>query len=129
MEQNGWIFENLVSKPNKYQRQCNNDTWYGWRKDYKIPGIVSATFRGSGTATLTFGNCYNLNTVDVYFNNEKIATANGDERKKKATFNFYKGSVLRIEVVRPILKLNALEISCDEGKFQYFAITNNLSTG
>ena len=116
MEHNGWEFGNFVSKPSAYQNECKDDTWYGYRTGASEPASVSATFEESGIAKLTFGNCYDYNTVDVYFNNEKKSTASGNELTKKVTFDFVKGSKLRIESDRAIIKLNSLDISCSMGK-------------
>ena len=118
MEQNGWIFVNLESKPTHHNGrlvQCDDDTWYGISTGNGL-GVVSAIFTGSGTATLTFGKCGSQHAVVVYVNNSKIATAYPDELKRTTTFNFFEGSKLRIETNNAIIKLNSLEISCNEGK-------------
>ena len=116
MEYNGWEFASFVSKPREHY-YCGTETVYGYNAGSRTAS-VSATFEGSGTATLTFGNCYSVRsfTVDVYFNNAKIATANASELRETVTFNFFKGSNLRIEVNGGIIKLNSLEISCDADK-------------
>ena len=120
MEKNGWTFGDLESKPDNFKEQCDDDTWYAFKSGND--GGVSAVFQGSGTANLTFGNCYDGSvgperTVDVYLDNTKIETANSNETKRK-TFNFFKGSKLRIETksTKTVIKLKSLEISCDEGK-------------
>ena len=58
MENKGWSFDINRHTPNGYKEQCAmNNTWYG----YKHPGDgkIMATFTGSGTATLDYGNCFN----------------------------------------------------------------------
>ena len=114
MEKNGWSFggHRWASKNPYYDKQCNSDTWYGYRIGSKKPASVSATFEGYGTATLTFGNCHSTRTVDVYFNDVPLSTAIANELRKTVTFNFFKGSQLRIEVNGAIIKLNSLEILC-----------------
>ena len=112
MERNGWTFGNLESKPSSYRSQCKQDTWYGYRTG-SGPSSVSTTFHGSGTATLTFGNCYSHRFVDVYFNNQKIATASSNQLMKKTVVTFVNGDKLRIEVAGAIIKLNSLKILCN----------------
>lgn len=123
MEKNGWTFGDLESKPDNFKEQCDDDTWYGYKSgnDGLYDG-VSAVFQGFGTATLTFGDCYDGTVgperiVDVKLDNTIIETANSNETKRKR-FNFFKGSKLRIETnsTKTVIKLKSLEISCDEGK-------------
>ena len=117
MEHNGWEFGSFVSKPSGIPN-CKDGTWYGHRSGGWKPASVSATFKGYGIATLRYGNCHGFKAVNVYINNEKIATAYGNELSKKVTFSFVKGSKLRIEDASDgaIIKLNSLDISCSVGK-------------
>ena len=117
MEENGWKFVGIFkSKDINYQRKCGHDTWYGYRTGSSEPASVSATFEGSGRAKLIFGNCWEGwdKTVDVYLSNAKIATANANVVKTSVTFDFFKGSTLRIEVNGAIIKIRSLDIVCNE---------------
>ena len=82
MEANGWVFENLTSNisycmPSRptIKEKCrgeNGTHWYGWGCGKNV-GAVSITFKGSGTATLNYGNCWDSGRVNVYLNNVKVS--------------------------------------------------------
>ena len=82
METNGWVFENLTSNisycmpsQSTVQEKCggkNATNWYGWGCGKNV-GAISTVLRGSGTATLHYGNCWNSGMINVYLNNVKIS--------------------------------------------------------
>ena len=121
MEENGWRFKNIgqtVSRAGERDDHCGSETWYGWKnKGTNEAGSVSVTFAESGEGTLTYGNCWGLDTIDVYFDGEKISSANVHELEKKASFELKEKTTLEIRTEgKGILKINSLELSCS-GKF------------
>ena len=118
MEENGWAFENIGREftriSNARDDQCGEETWYGWKSpNSNQSGTVSVAFAESGKATLTYGNCWGQETVDVYFNNTKIDAAGANELEKQVSFDFEERTTLDIKTKgKAILKISSLKISC-----------------
>ena len=114
MENNGWIFDIEFHKPYTYRDTCGSqDTWYGYTQPGD--GKVTATFTGSGTATLDYGNCFTdkkyNGKVNVYLNSILIDEANRTTASKQITFDFFPRDVLLLsETDVAIIKLNSLKI-------------------
>ena len=81
MIKNGWNvdieYSNTKDWSQDYLVNCGTQTFYGYHGDQKV-GTVSATFQGSGNATLIFGNCYKEGFVEVLLNEEHLKQANPD---------------------------------------------------
>ena len=115
MEENGWIFHVSHSDMLLHGDICGKNGWFGFYSGTSV-GSISATFQGSGTAKLIYGNCWSDREVAVYLNHKKISSAYGNETKQEISFNFIPGDQLQIEEDDPIIKLYSLTISCD-GKY------------
>ena len=117
MENKGWTLDtdNQFDKwSHEKARSCGDKTWYGFR----APGVgkISATFVGTGAATLDYGNCFNDGKVHVYLNGKLIDTALPNTPSKQITFHFNPRDVLSLdENPDGIIKLNSLNLHC-EGK-------------
>ena len=115
METNGWEVSATAGYPSEANNVCMaGGTWYGFTGGSTI-GSISATFIGSGRATLDFGNCYNNGLVTVYVNEIEVARASEtypEITSVQATFDFTPGDVLRISEDFAIIKLNSLHITC-----------------
>ena len=123
MEDNGWRFKHIgqtVSRAGVRDQNCGSDTWYGWKNyDANEAGSVSVTFVESGSGTLTYGNCWGQDMVDVYIDGEKISSAKVHELQQKASFDFKEKTTLEIRTEgKGIMKINSLEISCSGNSFQ-----------
>ena len=112
MEENGWIFHVSHSDMVLYEDICGNDGWFGFYAGSHA-GSIYTIFKGSGTARLIYGNCWNKNEVSVYLNHKKISSAKGKETKKEIAFNFVTGDTIGILEESAIIKLQTLTISCD----------------
>ena len=128
MIRNGWKVDVGYSSTNdwstEYSMNCGTQTFYGYHGDHKV-GSVSATFKGTGNATLIFGNCYKEGFVEVLLNNEQLEQAN-QEKYKTIAFNYNPGDVLKIrEVNTAIIKLYYFGITGCEGNF--FSIRPKIS--
>ena len=111
MKLNGWRINTKYSMNSKYRSRCGDETWYGYNYGYSV-GSAQASFEGTGTAKLSYGNCYQKGQVLVYLNNEEISRATASESKKEVTFNYSKGDTLLIKEVNiGIIKLNSLDLS------------------
>ena len=119
MENKGWSFDIMYHQYDPFKNQCGmNDTWYGF--NHPGDGKITATFTGSGTATLDYGNCLHLGEVNVYLNGTLIDVAHKNMPSKKITFDFSPYEVLSIsETNGTIIKLNSLELASCKGK-SYF---------
>ena len=94
--------------------QCGRETWFGWSSGTSV-GAISAIFKGSGVATLTFGNCWGSATGDViaYLNSNIIGNARHGQNIT-VTFDFSRGDILTLaEYNTAIIKLYNLEINCN----------------
>ena len=115
MEENGWIFHVSHSGMLLHGDRCGNNGWFGFCSGNYV-GSIYATFIGSGTARLIYGNCWSNNDVSVYLNHKKISSAYGNETEEKINFNFISGDRLRIVEDGAIIKLHSLTILCG-GKY------------
>ena len=117
MENKGWTLDtdNQFDKwSNELARSCGDKTWYGFRH----PGVgkISATFVGTGAATLDYGNCFKAGEVNVYLNGKLIDTTLPNTPSKQKTLNFVPEDVLSLdENPDAIINLNSLKLHC-EGK-------------
>ena len=113
MELGGWQFSpsNILHKYSPYAGLCAtmSDTWYG-----TVSGTASAsaTFKGSGSVELDYGNCYTSGAVTVYKNGVQISQAAASQNSVQATFTFVPGDVLRIEESLGIIKINSIAVAC-----------------
>ena len=114
MEKNGWIFNTTHSDMTKYKSRCGEGSWFGFHSNIGY-GSVSTTFKGSGTATLSFGNCWtsSLYKVSVVINGEVRSEAEGNVMAKEISFSFNKGDNLIIKEDGAIIKINSLDITCN----------------
>ena len=75
--------------------------------------MVSATFEGSGTATLDFGNCYTHGITRVYLNSKIIGSALPNTISVTTNIKYKPGDVLKItEEDMGIIKINSLKLTC-----------------
>ena len=131
MENNGWSFDINSHESSTYIDTCGaHNTWYGYT--YPGDGTITATFTGSGTATLDYGNCFtdtNHNgKVNVHLNGNLIDVANTNTASKQIKFDFSPKDVLLLSETVGIIKLNSLKLSC-KGKTLYMhkgAFTTNI---
>ena len=112
MAENGWLFHVSHSDMLLYGDICGNEGWFGFYSGSRA-GSIYTIFKGSGSAVLLYGNCWNKNEVYVYLNGIKIASAYGNETKKEIAFNFISGDLIEIVEEGAIIKLHSLTISCD----------------
>ena len=119
MMKNGWNvdieYSNTKDWSQDYLVNCGTQTFYGYHGDQKV-GSVSATFKGSGNATLIFGNCYKEGFVEVLLNEEQLKQAN-QEKYKTVAFSYKRGDTIKIrEVNTAIMKLYYFGITGCEGR-------------
>ena len=128
MIKNGWNVDTEYSNTDdwstEYPINCGTQTFYGYHGDQKI-GSVSTAFKGSGNATLIFGNCYKKGFVEVLLNEKQLKQAN-QEKYKTVSFSFNRGDILKIrEVNTAIIKLYYFGITGCEGMLVF--INQNIS--
>ena len=111
MENNGWIFITSHSDMVWMRDLCGEGLWFGFH--YSTDASVSTTFKGSGTATLSFGKCLTspFYKVWVVINGEIKSEAKGNE--KEISFSFNRGDNLIIKDHDAIIKINSLDIKCN----------------
>ena len=112
MEENGWMFRVSHSNMLLYDNICGSNGWFGFYTGPHV-GSVSAVFKGTGTAKLVYGNCWNDKEVAVYLNYEKMSSAHGNQTKIEIVLNFFTGDRLQIVEDGAIVKLHSLTILCD----------------
>ena len=115
MEVNGWQFIDInFDMPEDMSADalsaCGDTGWYGFT--HPGTGKVSATFAGTGTATLDYGNCYTGGSTTAFLNDKLIDLAGNDTPPKQIIFDFSPGDVLVIAEAGGIIKLNSLTIQC-----------------
>ena len=116
MKNGGWI-DNGIESGIDYAMACGGyETFWGYKFASKI-GYVKASFKGSGTGTLNFGNCYNRGKTRVYLNNQSIAEAGPFRTSEFIRFNYKQGDVLKITEEEPyaVIKIKSFKLdSCQE---------------
>ena len=114
MEINGWIFNTSHSDMVWAKNYCGEGSWFGMHTG-TVEGSVSTTFKGSGTATLSFGNCWASSSykVSVVINGEIKSEAWGNVMEKEISFSFNRGDNLVIKEDGAIIKINSLVITCN----------------
>ena len=98
--------------------QCRRGTnWFGWSPSSTV-GTVSVTLQGNGEASLDFGNCWNHGEVNVYLNENIVATAPIKTFSKKVSFNFNNGDILKLrdEGWGSVITINDIIFRCSSGK-------------
>ena len=119
MEPNGWLFKNLTNEmslcmpfKSNVPEVCGGSLgWYGWGCGGK-KGSISTTLRGTGTAHLHFGNCWNTGMVNVHLNGTKIMSSNADSTHL-SSFNYRDGDKLEItEVGTGIIQMINITFKC-----------------
>ena len=116
MERNGWTFDIEYSSSDwtwatDFGLKCGNETFYGYNNNNTV-GEVSATFLGSGKATLGFGNCYKTGQVEVQLNDYQVAHVQDYNPDVTITFYYKQGDVLQIKEGFAIIKMNYLKLEC-----------------
>ena len=113
----GWMV-NAPHQDNSYTAGCGGFNTF-WGYSYGPPvGFVEARFKGSGTATLDFGNCC-CGITKVYVNGHTIGSAAGGKQSEVISFNYKSGDILKVtEEAAGILKINSLKLEAckQEGK-------------
>ena len=117
MTANGWTVDVYYSNdtPNNwYSSNCNSGTFYGYCYGNYI-GSVTASFKGSGKATLDFGNCHTAGVTKAYLNGKEIAQASTLTMSKEVTFTYRPGYILKLdEQKHGIIQLNSLKLECND---------------
>ena len=121
MKRNGWninVQYNKETTDRNYEK-CKAGEWRGYRNANNGNSYISATFKGYGNATLSYGNCEASGTVKVSLNNEELHNATGDDLAAKVTFQFGKSAKsdeLKVEGFEGgMILLHALDIACNNG--------------
>lgn len=96
--------------------------WIGWygRQDDNLNkekvGNVSAILEGTGTLTIEFGNCWDLE-VKLYLDSIEMAVAPKYTYSIVTTFSFNKGSLLEVRgskspLTVSVIMLNSIDFDC-----------------
>ena len=135
MEDNGWIFDNLTNemalcmpfKSNVPEVCGGNLGWYGWGCGSK-KGSISTVLRGSGTAQLHYGNCWNDGKVDVFLNGTKIVPSDADSTQV-SSFDYRDGEKLEImEVGAGIIQIRKMTFKCKGNEMSSLIFTTWLKS-
>ena len=94
-------------------RTCGlTGNFYAWEHGGRV-GQMTKVMTGSGTAVLTFGNCWNAGTVRVYKNDIAVASAEPGEPQAVVEFTYEDGDELSIkdEGANSVVLLTSLALS------------------
>ena len=110
--QNSWTVNVGSSDDKAFSSLCGSTTFFGWTSGAPV-GKVGAIFKGTGTATLNFGNCFTQGTTKVTLNNVQLGIAGASQKNVPINFNFKVGDQLSIEEHNGgIIIINSLKIQC-----------------
>ena len=110
MQANGWNM-GTITRFGGRDEDCGKDIFYGFNDGNT--GSMTATFVGSGKATLEFGCCHAEGTgyVYVYLNGLEIKNTVGNGNKMtELTFQYAKADVLKIKESSGTIKLYSLKL-------------------
>ena len=114
MKRNGWKINAGYTK--ETTNRCKTGAWWGYTQVTSISSgysSISATFKGYGNATLSFGNCLDRGVVKVWMNKEELHSATGGYLATNVTFDYAEGDVLKVEGIdEGMILLHALNIIC-----------------
>ena len=116
MSSSGWVIDvnNADNAKNNgiYQKLCGTSTFWGYKFGGPV-GRVTAVFRGSGKASLSFGECWFRGTTKVYLNNRQIGIATTRKVSVVVHFDYTPGDTLKLEEEGAgIIKINYLKLTC-----------------
>ena len=116
MAAGGWIIH-APGQDNAFAAMCGGFNTF-WAYTYGTPvGYVEATFKGSGIATLNFGNCYHHGITKVYLNGQPISSAGPNHSSVVTRFNYKSGDILKVaEENMAIVKINSLKLEACKQK-------------
>ena len=122
MKEGGWFVDGAPDESDNCDGRCSyaNCEGYGFsghKKGKKTIGYVNATFKGSGTGKLEFGNCYfkSNSVTKVYLNDLLIASAPTSTWPIAIRFDYKRGDILKLtEERRGIIKLVSLRLESSE---------------
>ena len=105
---NGW--QTNSTELNHHRANCDADnTLSGWAPKTPV-GAIYTTFQGTGTAVLSFGNCFSQGTVKALLNGNIICEAMPGE-KKEVSFDYSVGNELVIvEYGASVWKLHSITV-------------------
>ena len=112
MKDGGWFVDGAPDELDA-QKDCGGYGFFGYKRGRSI-GYVNATFKGSGTGKLEFGNCGELanSATKVYLNDLLIATAGPNTWPVAIRFDYKRGDILKLTEKRTagIIKLVSFKI-------------------
>ena len=112
----GWTI-NAPHQSDEWAAGCGGyNTFWAYTNAAPV-GYVSAIFKGSGIATLNFGNCWKKGITKVYLNGQVVGSAGPFQSSVVARFNYKSGDNLKIaEENMGIIKINSLKLEgCQQG--------------
>jgi len=103
------------------RESCLSDSFHGWSGGNHV-GTASRIMSGQGTATLTFGNCWNAGVTNVYLDGENIATAPIRTNSESVTFHYTDGQRLEVkdESGNAVVSLTGMKVcsgQMDSGRY------------
>ena len=106
----GWTI-NAPHQSDEWAAGCGGyNTFWAYTNAAPV-GYVSAIFKGSGIATLNFGNCWKKGITKVYLNGNAVSSAGPFQSSVVARFNYKSGDNLKIaEENMGIIKINSLKL-------------------
>ena len=94
---------------------CSDGSWFGWKNGDEI-GIISSTLHGTGTASITFGNCWETGEVRLIIDGNVISSA-GPKSLITSEFQFENSNIKLEEHNTGIIRFDDFEIpNCDARK-------------
>ena len=119
MKSNGWVFsKSMRHKPIESKEICNDgDTWYG--SGNASFASLTATFSGTGMATLSFGNCNKKGMVTLVKSDQLgkgfVEAAEGNNPSREISFEYSSNQFIKLKSSsNAAIKLNFLQIHCKQ---------------
>ena len=139
MDRAGWKI-NVETDLSKHSRPnaCSNfkgnfgSTFRGYKHGSTSNGTLTTKFKGSGRASLDFGNCgiFSRSVIDVFLNDNWVGSANATENSTEINFYYESQDELKIfsNTNNEIMIINSLELLCNGNTistYEYILVTFN----
>ena len=126
MSSSGWVVDvnnaDTVRSNGIYNNLCGSSTFWGYKLGFPV-GRVTTTFKGSGKATLSFGECWIKGTTKVYLNDKQIGIALPRQLGIVVSFEYGQGDTLKLEEEGAgIIKIDYLKLTCIGNLMKHFKL-------
>ena len=105
-----WNFQSHKGqyRKNVWDNCFQDNSWFAYRNNDEV-GTLCTTLPTSGSAELSFGNCWDKGIVKVYLDGSEIGLAS-PKQNKTIPFNFTSGAILLLQSENSVIQFTKFNI-------------------